>query len=1013
MPNRIPVLSAPTSFTDAVVYEIRVSSFRDSNGDGVGDLNGIAEKLGYLQDLGVTSIWLRDGSLAEGGLSSRSTATDCVEEDLRLLLAEAHRQGISVIAELRQPNYRREDDEHPEAKQAILEIADRWLRMGVDGLLLHPSILSDLRARDGGPNTSSRWKQLRRHVDDRFPGRLLAGCAEWLEEAVSSYGEGDGCHMALHFPLASKLLLAVLKEDRFPIVDILEQTPPIPENSQWAISLVGPDGIHLDSITDEERVCLSRICAIDRTGIQEGFHRRLAPLLGKDRRKLELLNGLLFSLPGTPVIYYGEEIGMGDNISPGHPGCLGAPMQWDARRNAGFSEAEAENLNLPVVIEPEFHYQAINVESQEKNPGSFLWWMKRLIALRKRFKAFSRGTMELILPENRKLLAFVRCYGEETVLVLANLSRHAQHVEVDLSRWKGSSPVELFGWNPFPAIDDRPYGFMLEPYGFFWFSLPTPVPEATRRKEEAEVVPEGREILPEGIGEEGLGKTIHGDAGLPPASCPECGRRPFTFLDTVPIPDVNRGASFVLVRLRHPDGETALHLLPLTVNLDGVCVPGSCPLEDGGAHRPFLGTAVCRSLLEAIAGRETFKGRAGEIVGWPTSAFEVVPDVDFVVEAGREEIRIACGDRLRLRLFRRILDGIDPEVEIGNFFVKSGKFARVVPMAGVLEYRSARFPEAMIGILESAIPHEGDFWSYTCDEIGRFFERVLTREVEAEPVSVDLQLASVVSFTGEFPQSAHELLGSFGAFIGLLGQRTADLHGALASDEEDVNFAPEPFDSLYQAFLFRHLQHLTRRVLASRSTELNGNPAETGGEFWEVLSLESEIQDHLRRILSRRIEATRIRCHGDLRLERVLWTGKDVVFTGFRGDPGLPLAERRMKHSPLRDVAGIAGSFRRAASTVLHSDWASGMVRSEDVPFLEPRSKTWVFWASALFWRSYLDAARPGLLPSTIEDRKELFQLHDLERSLLDLDELASRDHDIPRSRLEGIKECLTGMQQP
>ena len=323
------------------------------------------------------------------------------------------------------------------------------------------------------PETHAFLKELRRHVDRKYTNRLfLAEANQWPEDAAAYFGDGDECHMNFHFPLMPRLFMAIHTEDRFPIVDILQQTPPIPDNCQWGIFLRNHDELTLEMVTDEERDYMYRVYAQDpQARINLGIRRRLAPLLGNHRRRIELMNGLLFSLPGSPVLYYGDEIGMGDNVYLGDRNGVRTPMQWSADRNAGFSRANPQKLYLPIIIDPEYHYEAINVDAQQQNPHSLLWWMRRLIALRKRYQAFGRGTLEFLHPDNRKILAFLRRYQDECILVVANLSRFVQYVELDLSAFKGMQPVEMFGRVTFPAIGDLPYLLTLGPHSFFWFTL--------------------------------------------------------------------------------------------------------------------------------------------------------------------------------------------------------------------------------------------------------------------------------------------------------------------------------------------------------------------------------------------------------------------------------------------------------------------------------------------------------------------------------------------------------------
>ena len=387
--------------------------------------------------------------------------------------------------------------------EALFGVVDFWFGKGVDGLRL--DAVPYLYEAEGTncenlPATHAFLKKLRAHVDARFSDRmLLAEANQWPEDAAAYFGNGDECHMNFHFPIMPRMFMAIHMEDRFPILDILAQTPQIPANSQWALFLRNHDELTLEMVTDEERDYMYRAYAHDsEMRINLGIRRRLAPLVGNDRRKMELLHGLLFSLPGTPVLYYGDEIGMGDNVFLGDRNGVRTPMQWSADRNAGFSRANPQRLILPIIIDPEYHYEAINVEAQQNNPNSLLWWTKRLIALRKQFQAFGRGAMEFLTPSNYRVLAFVRElrdtrahareHATETVLVVANLSRFPQYVEMDLSKWKGMRPLELFGHTEFPAIGELPYLLTLPGYAFYWFSLEPP-PSGGGEEEAAAYVP--------------------------------------------------------------------------------------------------------------------------------------------------------------------------------------------------------------------------------------------------------------------------------------------------------------------------------------------------------------------------------------------------------------------------------------------------------------------------------------------------------------------------------------------
>jgi maltose alpha-D-glucosyltransferase / alpha-amylase len=538
----------PHWYQDAIIYQVHVRSFSDSDGDGIGDFQGLTSKLDYLQALGVTALWLMPfypSPLRDDGYDT-SDYTDIhpsygTLRDFKRFLREAHRRGLRVITELvlnhtsdqhpwfqrarhappgsperdfyvwsdtperyteariifkdfEQSNwswdpvakayfwhrfYSHQPDlnyDNPAVFRAMTRAIDFWLGMGVDGLRL--DAVPYLFEREGTncenlPETHEALRRLRQHIDRRHEDRmLLAEANQWPEDAVAYFGQGDECHMAFHFPVMPRLFMAVRMEDRFPIVDILAQTPAIPETAQWAIFLRNHDELTLEMVTDEERDYMYRVYAADPAArINLGIRRRLAPLLGNHRRRIELLNGLLFALPGTPIIYYGDEIGMGDNIYLGDRNGVRTPMQWSPDRNAGFSAANPQRLYLPIITDPEYHYEAVNVDAQQTNQHSLLWWMRRLIALRKQHPAFGRGTLEFLSPRNRAVLACIRRHPEETLLIVVNLSRYVQYAELDLGAFQGQTPMELFGRVAFPTVGDRPYLLTLAPHTFFWFAL--------------------------------------------------------------------------------------------------------------------------------------------------------------------------------------------------------------------------------------------------------------------------------------------------------------------------------------------------------------------------------------------------------------------------------------------------------------------------------------------------------------------------------------------------------------
>jgi maltose alpha-D-glucosyltransferase / alpha-amylase len=542
-----PFSQDPLWYKDAILYEVHVRAFKDSNGDGIGDFRGMIEKLDYIQELGVTMLWLlpfypsplRDDGYDISGYTEVHPSYGGLE-DFKLLLEEAHQRGLRVLTEIvlnhtsdQHPWFKEArrsrddprrawyvwndtpelyqaariiftDTEHsnwawdpgskayywhrffshqpdlnydnPAVREAVWDVMRFWLELGVDAFRL--DAVPYLVEREGTscenlPETHEALKFLRRRLDESYPGKfLLAEANQWPSDVRAYFGDGDECHMAFHFPLMPRMFMGVRLEDRKPIMEILEQTPPIPGTCQWGTFLRNHDELTLEMVTDEERDYLYDEYARDATmRLNVGIRRRLAPLMENDRRRIELLNGMLMSLPGSPIVYYGDEIGMGDNIFLGDRNGVRTPMQWNGGWNAGFSTADPERLYLPISSNPIYGYQSINVESQRRSPHSLFSWMKRLIQVRKSTRVFGRGSLSFLNPANHRVLAYVRELNEERVLAVNNLSDSAQPVELDLRRFLGLIPIEMFGGNLFPRIGDRAYSLTLGPYQFLWFKL--------------------------------------------------------------------------------------------------------------------------------------------------------------------------------------------------------------------------------------------------------------------------------------------------------------------------------------------------------------------------------------------------------------------------------------------------------------------------------------------------------------------------------------------------------------
>jgi maltose alpha-D-glucosyltransferase/alpha-amylase len=885
--------------------------------------------------------------------------------------------------------------------------------MGVDGLRL--DAVPYLFEAEGTncenlPQTHQFLKELRAHVDANYQDRmLLAEANQWPEDAVSYFGDGDECHMAFHFPVMPRLFMAIYQEDRFPIVDILDQTPALPEAAQWALFLRNHDELTLEMVTDEERDYMYRIYATDpQMRINIGIRRRLAPLLGNSRRRIELMNGLLFSLPGTPVLYYGDEIGMGDNVYLGDRNGVRTPMQWSADRNAGFSRANRQQLYFPVISDAEYHYEAINVEAQQKNPHSLLWWMKRLIALRKRYRAFGRGSLEFLQPSNQRILAFVREYDGERILVVANLSRFVQHTELDLVRFEGLIPSEMFGQVPFPMITESPYPLTLGPHAFYWFTLDPP------SDGDAAQSVDGAVPVLAGCGSDSTLREMMADAGVGRALSRFLRNQRWYGANTRRINQITirsmvflsgavSEAALVVLRATFVGGGEEVYLLPVAVergepaeqllregaptiiarSADGDAAEAAV-LIDAGAD-----ISVHSTLLRVICAGRSHHGREGRVVAMSSAALRALfepgsPPLDpQVLAVEQSNSAVKFGDRLFMKLIRRPASDINPEVEMGRFLTQRG-FQHSPAVLGALEYEQPRQPPMALVILQELIPNEGNAWEYTLDELSRYYERVAARptdELAVAQATVGVrQLADL-----QPPPIVYETIEAYLQTARLLGERTAELHGVLASEPRDNAFAPEPFSLLYQRSLYQSMRSLQIRAFASLKQMRTRVPDEAQSICDEVLARGSDALAMFGELRGRRFGGLRIRTHGDYHLGQVLRAGRDFAIIDFEGEPARPASERRLKRSPLRDVAGMLRSFDYATQAALTTGLETGRVRPEDAVTLIPWAQFWADWVSAAFIRSYLDTLDGSRLLPEPGEQSLLLNIFLLEKAVYEL----------------------------
>ncbi len=1053
----------PLWYKDAIIYELHVRAFFDSDNDGNGDFQGLIQKLDYLQSLGVTCIWLLpfypsplkdDGYDISDYLAVHSNYGNL--KDFKAFIREAHNRGLRVITELvinhtsdqhpwfqaarrAKPNSARRnyfvwsdtpdkfpetriifsdtersnwtwDDEagayfwhrffshqpdlnhnNPKVVKAVIKILRFWLDIGVDGLRL--DAVPYLCVREGTnnenlPETHEAIKSIRKAVDEHYTDRmLLAEANQWPEDAREYFGDGDECHMAFHFPLMPRIFMAIRKEDRFPITEIIASTPDIPGNCQWGLFLRNHDELTLEMVTDEERDYMYREYVTDpRMRLNVGIRRRLAPLVDNDPDTIQMLNSLLFSFPGTPILYYGDEIGMGDNIYLGDRDGVRTPMQWSIDRNAGFSKADPAKLYNPIIMDPVYGYQAINVEAQERNPASMLQFMKRLIALRRQYKAFGRGSMEFLHPVNRKILAYIRRHKREIILCVVNLSRFVQPVELDLREFKDMIPMEMFGRTEFPTIGELPYFITLGPHAFYWFKLePPPEPIQGQPKIDLELLSLKTIDLEQGW--ESLwdpANRLIMENDILPTYLP---RQPWFLKGEAQIQSVKMtdwakiGARFyfLFVQIEYEDeSSTQQVFLPLRISI-GInaqtivreipeCVLAwvLTPKGQGVLFDALFDESACSILLDSIEDNRYYpthlKGRINsytflspeELRGGESEFLHIK-----ALESQRNLTQIYFSSSKVLKLYRQMEQGPNPDIELHQFLRQSTQFTHLPRMTGELEYQLPHHHKNRIalGMLEDLHDHEGNVWLFTQVLIKNFLNKhgeSLPGQVPSYPVPA---LHTLKNLEEEIPGVVTQYLGDYVGFFELLGQRTAELHQALGSDVMDVSFSPEKMTMAYQEQLSEQFSRQTQGTMETLNLVLKTLPEPVQQKANQVMAKISALIDYYHALADIHPKTTLIRCHGNLRLEHLLRVSDDFVFKGFEGNPQIPLKERRKKQTPLMDVATLLYSMHQAVYSTLQE-------LEEDSPQTERWVLLWQYWISAIFLKSYLaHSGTVGYLP--------------------------------------------------
>jgi maltose alpha-D-glucosyltransferase / alpha-amylase len=981
-------------YKDAIIYQLHVKAFADSNNDGIGDFAGLTEKLGYLQDLGVTALWLlpfypspgRDDGydIADYGDINPDFGT---MKDFRRFILEARKRGMKVITELvinhtsDQHDWfkraRRSDPKSsarnwyvwsdtdqkylgtriiftdteksnwtwdPEAGQfywhrffshqpdlnfdnprvvsAIIQVMKRWLDAGVDGFRL--DAIPYLCERDGTnnenlPETHAIIRKLRAELDAYAKGKvLLAEANQWPEDVQEYFGQGDECQMAYHFPLMPRIYMAIAQEDRFPITDILRQTPDIPANCQWALFLRNHDELTLEMVTDVERDYLWSTYANDpRARINLGIRRRLAPLMDNDRRKIELMNSLLMSFPGTPIIYYGDEIGMGDNIYLGDRNGVRTPMQWTPDRNGGFSRADPARLYAPTIMDPVYGYEAVNVEAQSRSLSSLLSATKRLISVRRSNLAFGRGSITFIRPANRAVLCYVRQYQDEVILCVANLSRSAQATELDLSAFKGRIPLEMLGRTRFPAIGDLPYMITLAPYGFYWFQLQEPdksepvVPRAVPEFETL-VVPlnstwvslaRARGVFERDVLPGHLARTRWYPERSPANIHP-------TLTSAIPFCDIGDNRPWLAFFEATQRGVSQRYVLPMQIewvrfDRERYNPRAFAAVRQGAREGTLLDVAtdhifialLLRNLREVL----TVEENGLRLEFRPTSRFSDKPvrqpERIRTVETEQSNSTALVDNDYVVKIYRKLESGTNPEIEIGWFLTEVAGFANTPALLGSVELVEGNQRNA-VGIVHAFVENQGDGWTVTSAYLDRFVDEQRLLPASEQPGKSEEQVPYL-------------------RYMSQTGRRVAEMHVALAASAELADFAPEPTRPEDVQRWIGDVMTRAERVFEALKQRRDGIREADRPLVDEMLAQRAGLQARLSALLPRNIDGLNIRHHGDFHLGQILIVKDDIFIIDFEGEPRRPIEERRRKAPAARDAAGLIRSIDYSVTAAL------------------------------------------------------------------------------------------------
>jgi maltose alpha-D-glucosyltransferase/alpha-amylase len=1023
-------------YKDAVIYQLHVKAFADSNNDGIGDFAGLTEKLDYLQELGVTVLWLlpfypspgRDDGydIADYGAINPDFGT---MKDFRRFITEAKRRGLRVITELvvnhtsdqhdwfkrarRSPPdssarnwyvwsdtdqkylgtriiftdteksnwtwdpeagayywhrfFSHQPDlnfDNPRVVRAVVQVMKRWLDTGVDGFRL--DAIPYLCEREGTsnenlPETHAVIKRLRAELDAYAKDKvLLAEANQWPEDVQHYFGDGDECHMAYHFPLMPRIYMAIAQEDRFPVTDILRQTPDIPPNCQWALFLRNHDELTLEMVTDVERDYLWSTYANDpRARINLGIRRRLAPLMDNDRRKIELMNSLLFSFPGTPVIYYGDEIGMGDNIYLGDRNGVRTPMQWTPDRNGGFSRADPARLYAPPIMDPVYGYEVVNVEAQSRSLSSLLSWTKRMIAVRKSSHAFGRGTITFVRPANRSVIAYVRQYKDEAILCVANLSRSAQATELDLSHWKERVPQEMLGRSNFPAIGELPYLVTLPPYGFYWFRLnekPASAPEQHVPVPEFETL-----VIPAGSTWMSLSRTRHiFERDVLPVHLarsrwfPQRSAAAISAIVTAAVPFVGTDLSrpWLTIFEAVTGGQVRRYAMPLRIDWvrfdrERYNPKALAAVRQGAREGTLFDVATeknfIRLLLDNLRAASAVGSESGIIEPTPSERLRDIPDAPIEevrpVETEQSNSTALVDETYVVKIYRELVPGINPEIEMGRFLTDVAGYANTPALLGSFDLVEGETRSAL-AVVHQFVQNQADGWVLSAGYLDRFVE--------------EQRLLG----SGDKPKHSEEQV-SYVRYMVQAGRRVAEMQMALASRDDLEAFRPEPITAgdvrawvgdvtARAARVFTNLERVGR---AAKDVD----PAMIEALYGH--------RDHLARRLSELLEGAigglKTRHHGDLHLGQMLIAKDDIFIIDFEGEPRRSLAERRHKAPAARDIAGLIRSIDYSTSA---AHQRALQVAPDEHGQLAARLEGWKADAIARFLSGYREALKDDRL---------------------------------------------------